>query len=116
MITFDPSGNFQTPLLYDWNLAVQQQITPTAHCTGRVRGLPWHAHLFTNLELNPAVQMGAADTAGNEQARRLYQNFASISETEHGRQHQLQFAARNAEKANVVRTFSDRELHVVEEP
>ncbi|HZQ45022.1 MAG TPA: carboxypeptidase regulatory-like domain-containing protein [Acidobacteriaceae bacterium] len=83
VITFDPSGNFQTPLLYDWNLAVQQQITPTV--TAQVAYVGSHGtHIFTNLELNPAVQMGATDTAGNEQARRLYKNFASISETNMG--------------------------------
>lgn len=27
-MTFDPSGNFKVPVIYDWNLAIEQQITP----------------------------------------------------------------------------------------
>ena len=57
VITFDPSGNFQTPLLYDWNVAVQQQIMPTL--TAQIAYVGSHGtHIFTNLELNPAVQTG----------------------------------------------------------
>ena len=83
VITFDPSGNFHTPLIYGWNLAVQQQITP--QLTMQIAYVGSHgSHIFTNVELNPAVQMGPTDTAGNEQARRIYQNFASISESDMG--------------------------------
>lgn len=83
VITFDPSGTFQTPLLYNWNLALQQQITPTL--TAQIAYVGSHgSHIFTNMELNPAMQTGATDTAGNEQARRGYKNFASISESNMG--------------------------------
>lgn len=83
VITFDPSGVFHTPLMYDWNLAVQQQIVPTLSL--QVAYVGSHgSHIFSNVELNPAVQMGATDTAGNEQARRLYPNFGSISESNMG--------------------------------
>jgi hypothetical protein len=84
VITFDPSGTFHTPLLYNWNLAVQQQVSPSV--SAQLAYVGSHgSHIFTNMELNPAVQAGpATDTAGNEQARRIYKNFASISETNMG--------------------------------
>jgi hypothetical protein len=83
VITFDPSGTFHTPLMYNWNLAVQQQITNTL--TSQIAYVGSHgSHIFTNMELNPAIQNGATDTAGNEQARRIYKNFASISESNMG--------------------------------
>ncbi|SEG70518.1 Carboxypeptidase regulatory-like domain-containing protein [Bryocella elongata] len=83
VITFDPSGTFHTPLMYNWNLSVQQQLTHTL--SSQIAYVGSHgSHIFTNVELNPAVQMGATDTAGNEQGRRPYKNFASISETNMG--------------------------------
>jgi len=83
VITFDPSGNFQVPLLYNWNLTVEQQLTPTL--STRVAYVASHgSHLFTSPEINPSVLTGVNDTAANEQARRAYQGFSSISESNMG--------------------------------
>ena len=83
LITFDSSGKYQTPILYNWNVAIEQQITHSL--SSRIAYVGSHgSHLFTCPELNPAVQKGSTDTAGNENARRLYSNFASIAKTEMG--------------------------------
>jgi hypothetical protein len=83
VITFDPSGTFQTPLMYDWNLAVEHQFTSSL--TSQLAYVGSHGtHIFETTELNPARQTGTTDTAGNEQARRYYQNFSNISETNMG--------------------------------
>jgi hypothetical protein len=78
VIAFDPSGNFKTPLMYNWNIAVEQQITPTL--SSRIAYVASHgSHLFTCPEINPAVQGGSTDTTGNENARRVYQGYTSIA-------------------------------------
>lgn len=78
IIAFDPSGNFKTPLMYNWNLAVEQQITPTISARIAYVGSRG-THLFTCPELNSTVQKGSTDTAGNENSRRPYQGFSSIA-------------------------------------
>ena len=83
VITFDPSGNFQTPLMYDWNLAVEHQITPSLSTLLAYVG-SHGTHIFTTTELNPARQTGSTDTAGNEQGRRYYTNFSNVSESNMG--------------------------------
>ncbi len=83
LITFESDGHYPTPILYNWNLAVEQQLTPSL--SSRIAYVGSHgSHLFTSPEINPAVQKGATDTAGNENSRRLYQNFSSIAKTEMG--------------------------------
>jgi hypothetical protein len=83
VITFASDGKYQTPLLYNWNVAVEQQLSSTL--SSRVAYVGSHGtHLFTCPEINPAVQGGSTDTAGNENARRPYSNFASIAKTEMG--------------------------------
>jgi hypothetical protein len=83
VITFDPSGNFQTPLMYNWNVAVQQQLSPTLSAQLAYAG-SHGTHIFETTELNPARLTGPTDTAGNEQARRIYPNFSNISESNMG--------------------------------
>ncbi len=83
VITFESDGHYKTPLLYNWNVALEQQIT--ASLSSRIAYVGSHGtHLFTCPEINPAVQKGATDTTGNENTRRLYSNFASIAKTEMG--------------------------------
>jgi hypothetical protein len=78
VIAFDPSGNFKTPLMYNWNIAVEQQISPTV--SSRIAYVGSHgSHLFTCPEINPAVQTGSTDSTGNENARRIYQGYTSIA-------------------------------------
>lgn len=82
-ITFDPSGNFQVPLMYNWNLIVERQITTTF--SAHIAYVASHgSHIFDCPELNPAVQTGSTDTAGNENARRPYQGFSNIPESNMG--------------------------------
>jgi Carboxypeptidase regulatory-like domain/TonB dependent receptor len=83
VITFDPSGVFQVPLMYDWNLAVEHQVTATFSTRAAYVG-SHGSHIFDCPELNPAVQMGSTDTAGNENARRPYQAFSNIAESNMG--------------------------------
>lgn len=82
VITFDPSGNFQVPLSYAWNLAVGQQLSPNVSM--QVAYVGGHgSHIFTSPEINPAVYNSTATTA-NTNARRLYQGFSTISLTNMG--------------------------------
>lgn len=56
-ITFDPSGNFPVPLTYDWNIAVEDQITPTL--VGRLAYVASHiSHNFVSLDINPTYNSG----------------------------------------------------------
>jgi hypothetical protein len=92
VITFDPSGNFQVPLTYAWNIGVEQQLTP--RLSSRIAYVGGHgSHIFTSPEINPAVYIsgnstGAGSCAGttpvpaagqpcsttaNTNTRRLYQ-------------------------------------------
>ncbi|MDR3792991.1 MAG: carboxypeptidase regulatory-like domain-containing protein [Terracidiphilus sp.] len=83
LITFESDGHYPTPLLYNWNLALEQQITHSL--SSRIAYVGSHGtHLFTCPEINPSVQKGSTDTTGNENSRRLYQNFGSIAKTEMG--------------------------------
>lgn len=97
VITFDPSGNFQVPLTYAWNLAGEQQFTSTL--SGRLAYVGVHAsHVFTSPELNPAVACNCTTTVNS---RRLYQNYTTISETNVGGNstyHSLQFTLRERMK------------------
>jgi len=83
VITFDPSGHFQVPLMYNWNLVIERQIT--TNMSSRIAYVASHgSHLFDCPELNPAVQTGSTDTAGNENARRPYQGYSNIPESNMG--------------------------------
>jgi hypothetical protein len=100
-ITFDPSGNFQVPLMYNWNLAVERQVTPSF--SARAAYVASHgSHLFDCPDLNPAVQTGSTDTAGNENARRSFQGYSNIPETNMGG---------NASYNALQITLSKRESH-----
>lgn len=82
IITFDASGKFQVPLIYNWNLMVEHQINPLL--SGRIAYVASHgSHLFTAPELNPALP-SSNQTAGNENARRIFQGFSNIALTNMG--------------------------------
>ena len=76
--TFNP--DFPIPVTYGWNLTVEQQLTH-----GLVSRIGYvgstSSHLFTSVELNPAVYNGTNTSADT---RRLYQNFSNIVETNMG--------------------------------
>ena len=51
---FDPSGNFQVPVTYDFNLTIEHQLIPVGRCGVAYVGSR-SRHQFVNLELNPWV-------------------------------------------------------------
>jgi hypothetical protein len=82
VITFDPSGNFQVPVFYAWNLAVSQQLTSSL--SAQVAYVGSHgSHIFASPEINPAVY-GPGATTSNTNNRRLSRGFSTVSLTEMG--------------------------------
>ena len=77
--SIDP--NFEPPLTHQWNVSVQRelplQLTATIAYVG-TRG----RHLLVGQEINPAVYVPGASTAGNVDARRIHQGFQSIQNTQ----------------------------------
>jgi hypothetical protein len=57
IVEFDPSGNFQVPVTYDYNLTIEHQIVGTWAARVAYVG-SGSRHQFVNLELNPAVNTG----------------------------------------------------------
>jgi hypothetical protein len=76
VVTFDPSGNYKVPVIYDWNLTLERQIA---------KGWMVHAsyvgshtsHLATSLQLNPAVYTAGSTLSTDK--RRIYQSFSGIT-------------------------------------
>jgi hypothetical protein len=53
-LTYDPFSGFQDPVVYDWNLAVEQQLTSSLSL--RTAYVATHgSHQWSSLELNPYV-------------------------------------------------------------
>lgn len=115
VVTFDPTGNFKVPLTYSWNLAGEQQITDTI--SGRLAYVGVHAsHVFTSPELNPARYCASGTLPGTTiacsasvNARRLYQNFSTISEANLGGNssyHSMQATLRNRMKYGISGTIN----------
>ena len=65
---YDPSGNFQVPVTYDYNLTIEHQLAPSWAMRVAYVG-SGSRHQFVNLELNPEVNTGLA---GNANFRRVY--------------------------------------------
>jgi hypothetical protein len=53
-LTYDPFHGFQDPRTYAWNLAVEQQLSPSLTVRGAYVG-GYSSHQWTDLELNPIV-------------------------------------------------------------
>jgi hypothetical protein len=70
---YDPSGNFQVPVTYDYNLTVEHQLSSNWAMRIAYVG-SGSRHQFVNLELNPAVNNGSGLSTN---ARRVY-NTAPI--------------------------------------
>lgn len=71
---FDPSGNFQVPVTYDYNLTVERQLTHNmsmrlAYVASGSR------HLWENLEINPSVNNGSGLSANQ---RRVYNTAPAV--------------------------------------
>jgi len=82
---YDPSGNFQVPVTYDYNLAVEQQLTSSWAVRVAYVG-SGSRHQFVNLELNPAVNTGSIvggkltfpGGTSNANTRRVYNTAPTI--------------------------------------
>jgi hypothetical protein len=62
LVEYDPSGNFQVPVTYDYNLTVEHQLAPSWSVRVAYVGTG-SRHQFVNLELNPAVNTAYMNTA-----------------------------------------------------
>jgi hypothetical protein len=75
--TFDTSGKFQVPLIYNWNLVVEQQLTSSL--VSRIAYVGAHSsHLFVDQQLNPASYIPGSKL-GTDQ-RRHYPGYTNIGE------------------------------------
>lgn len=76
--TYDPSGTFQVPVTYGWNLAVEQQISRSV--TTRIAYVGSHAsHLFVANNLNPATYIPGSKLGPDQ--RRHFPGYTNILET-----------------------------------
>ena len=79
--TYSPTGNFNVPVIYDWNLTLEQQIT--GNMFFRIAYVGSHStHLYSSPDLNPAVYVPGSTLSTDQ--RRRYQGFSSIAEANMG--------------------------------
>ena len=71
---YDPSGNFQVPVTYDYNLTVERQIASSWAVRLAYVG-SGSRHQFVNLELNPAVNTGSGLSTNQ---RRVYNTAPTV--------------------------------------
>lgn len=71
---YDPSGNFQVPVTYDYNLIVEQQLAPSWMARLAYVG-SGSRHQMVNLELNPSVNTGSGLSTNQ---RRVYNTAPTI--------------------------------------
>jgi len=91
-ITFDPTGNFQVPVTYLWNLSLEQQLA--TGLSSRIAYVGSHgSHNFTSIDINPtfnSVNDPGTNGLASNVGKRVYgvQNAAyasnQITETEMG--------------------------------
>ena len=75
--TYDPSGTFQVPVSYAWNLTVEQQISRDA--SFRLGYVGGHAsHLFVDDDLDPATYIAGSTLGPN--SRRHFPGYSDILE------------------------------------
>jgi Carboxypeptidase regulatory-like domain len=73
--SYDPSGNFQVPATYSWNLTVEQKLTN--RLASRIAYVGSHAsHVLTNPEINPSIYVPGSSLSTNQ--RRLYPGYSNI--------------------------------------
>jgi len=85
IVEYDPSGNFQVPVTYDYNLTVERQLAPSWAARAAYVGSA-SRHQFVNLELNPAVNTGSMVNGkltfpggtSNANTRRVYTNAPTV--------------------------------------
>ena len=71
---YDPSGNFQVPVTYDYNLTVERQVAPSWAVRLAYVG-SGSRHQFVNLELNPGVNTGSGLSTNQ---RRVYNTAPTV--------------------------------------
>lgn len=76
---FDPSGNFQVPVTYDYNLTIERQLRSSWAVRLAYVG-SGSRHQFVNLELNPSVNnVGVPTLSGlSVNARRVYNSAPTV--------------------------------------
>jgi hypothetical protein len=76
VITLDPTGQYKTPSVYNWNLAIERQVAPD--WLARVAYVGSRAnHLERSAELNAAVYIPGSKLTTDQ--RRVYQGYQYIS-------------------------------------
>jgi hypothetical protein len=80
-LTYDPYKGFHDPLTYDWNLAVEQQMTSSLSM--RLAYVATHAsHEWVDLELNPEVNGTLTyDQTGCATTNSCYPNYITAANT-----------------------------------
>jgi hypothetical protein len=82
---YDPSGNFQVPVTYDYNLTIERQLSPSWAARVAYVG-SGSRHQFVNLEVNPAVNTGTyangkltfPNGTSNDNTRRVYNTAPTV--------------------------------------
>jgi hypothetical protein len=76
--TYDPSGTFQVPVTYSWNLTVEQQLTGSL--IARVSYVGSHSsHLFAAEELDPSTYIPGSKLSTTQRAHFL--GYTNITQT-----------------------------------
>jgi hypothetical protein len=76
-LTYDPFHSFHTPLVYAWNLAVEQQLS--TGLLARIAYVGTHiSHQWTPVEINPVLNADAVPTTNTNQYNRRRYNPASL--------------------------------------
>jgi hypothetical protein len=71
---YNPTGNFQVPVTYDYNLTIERQLAPSWAIRVAYVG-SGSRHQFVNLDLNPSVNTGSGLSTN---ARRVYNTAPSV--------------------------------------
>jgi len=75
-VTYEPSGIYKVPVIYNWNLAIERQVS--GGWLARVAYVGSHAsHVSECIELNPARYIPGSPLSTD--ARRIFQGFQYIS-------------------------------------
>jgi hypothetical protein len=77
VITWDPTGRYTTPVIYNWNIAVERQVA--TNWLARAAYVGSHSsHLWEAIELNPAVYTPGSRLSTDQ--RRIFQGYQFISQ------------------------------------
>jgi hypothetical protein len=77
VVGWDPSGQYVTPTIYQWNLTLERQLAPNWLVRAAYVGTR-SDHLSEDIQLNPAVYSPGSTLSTNQ--RRLYQGYGSIQQ------------------------------------